>query len=97
MFLSSAANLLRVMVVAAVLQTSGALAQTSGSTMRVIYAFAAGGSGDGLARLVTDRLGAVLGVPAIVEIIREPSLRARIEGLGLVPTGTDGATFDLIQ
>jgi tripartite-type tricarboxylate transporter receptor subunit TctC len=35
--------------------------------IRIIYPFAAGGSGDGLARLVGDKMRAVLNRPVIVE------------------------------
>ena len=91
MFISIAANLLRVMVVAAVLQTCGAAAQTSGGSMRVIYAFAAGGSGDGLARLVADRLGVALGVPAIVE--NRSGASGRIGTRAVVTAAPDGNTL----
>jgi len=44
-----------------------ATAQTPARTIRIIYPFAAGGSGDGLARLVADRISTGLGTTTIVE------------------------------
>ena len=44
-----------------------AAAQTTVRTIKIIYPFAAGNSGDGLARILADRLGARLATSAIVE------------------------------
>jgi len=46
---------------------SQSLAQPAGQTIRIIYPFAAGGTGDALVRIVADRLQADLGQPVIVE------------------------------
>ena len=45
--------------------TASAQAQTG--TIKVVYPFVAGGSGDVLARIVTDQIATALGAPAIVE------------------------------
>ncbi|MEQ1719256.1 MAG: tripartite tricarboxylate transporter substrate-binding protein [Hyphomicrobium sp.] len=66
-------------------------AQTSGRTVRIIYAFAAGGSGDGLARLVAERLGSRLGVPAIVE--NRSGASGRIGTRAVIAAEPDGNTL----
>lgn len=82
-------------IVAAVLALlsagSPAAAQTGGRTVRIIYAFAAGGSGDGLARLVAERLGSRLGVPAIVE--NRSGASGRIGTRAVIAAEPDGNTL----
>jgi tripartite-type tricarboxylate transporter receptor subunit TctC len=86
------ASLLVVMsILASSLPVSGTAAQTSGGTMRVIYAFAAGGSGDGLARLVADRLGTALGTPGIVE--NRSGASGRIGTRAVISAPPDGNTL----
>lgn len=66
-------------------------AAQSPRTIRVVYAFAAGGSGDGLARLIADRLGSTLGVAAIVE--NRAGASGRIGTRSVVNAEPDGATL----
>ena len=47
--------------------TDTASAQGQIGTIKVVYPFVAGGSGDVLARIVTDQIATALGAPAIVE------------------------------
>ncbi len=84
-------SLLRTAALAVGLHVCGAAAQTSGGTLRVIYGFAAGGSGDAAARLVGDRLGAVLGVPVIVE--NRAGASGRIGTRAVVTAPPDGNTL----
>jgi tripartite-type tricarboxylate transporter receptor subunit TctC len=60
-----ACRLLPFIVVALLLPGTGALAQEQ--PVRIIYPFAAGGSGDGLARLIGEKMRGALNRPVIVE------------------------------
>ena len=66
-------------------------AQQTGRTIRIIYAFAAGNSGDGLTRILADRLGARLGVPVIVE--NRAGASGRLGTRAVVAADPDGATL----
>jgi tripartite-type tricarboxylate transporter receptor subunit TctC len=46
---------------------AAAVAQTAGETVRIVFPFAPGGSGDALARLIAEHLRAALKQPVIVE------------------------------
>lgn len=70
---------------------TAAHAQPSGRTIKVIYAFAAGNSGDSLARIVADRLTARLGNPAIVE--NRAGASARIGTKAVIAAEPDGTTL----
>lgn len=76
---------------AAGLFVCSAPAQASGGTLRVIYGFAAGGSADAAARVVADRLGAVLGVSAIVE--NRAGASGRIGTRAVITAAPDGNTL----
>jgi tripartite-type tricarboxylate transporter receptor subunit TctC len=52
---------------AASLVAAPALAQIGAQPIRIIFPFAAGGSGDAASRLIADKMGAELGRPVIVE------------------------------
>ena len=58
---------LTVLAVMAVLAAPSALAQPSGQTIRIIYPFAPGGSGDALVRLMADQIQKATGNTTIVE------------------------------
>lgn len=68
-----------------------ATAQTSGRTIKIIYPFAAGNSGDGLARIIADRLGARLGTSAIVE--NRAGASGRIGIKAVISAEPDGTTL----
>jgi tripartite-type tricarboxylate transporter receptor subunit TctC len=64
-------------------------AQTSGQTIRLIYPFAAGGSGDGMARLIADRISAGLSTTTIVENRTGAAGRIGVKAvIGAQPDGT---------
>jgi tripartite-type tricarboxylate transporter receptor subunit TctC len=67
------------------------LATAQDQTIRIIYPFAAGGSGDGLARLLADKMRASLNRPAIVE--NRTSGAGRIGVLAVKNAAPDGATL----
>lgn len=74
-----------------VLSAACASAQTATRTLKIIYPFAAGNSGDGLTRLIADRLGVALGVTAIVE--NRAGASARIGVKAVIDAEPDGATL----
>ena len=65
------------------------LAQTA--TLKVVYPFVAGGSGDVLARIVADRLSASLGMPAIVE--NRAGAAGRLAAQAIAAAEPDGTTL----
>jgi tripartite-type tricarboxylate transporter receptor subunit TctC len=70
---------------------TASLAQTSGRAIKIIYPFAAGNSGDSLARLIADRLGARLGVAVVVE--NRAGASGRIGIKAVIAAEPDGSTL----
>ncbi len=68
-----------------------AMAQTTARTIKIIYPFAAGNSGDGLARILADRLGTRLATSAIVE--NRAGASGRIGIKAVIAADPDGATL----
>ena len=68
-----------------------AVAQPAGRTIRLIYAYPAGGGGDGLARIIADRLQARLGNPIIVE--NRAGASGRIGTKAVIAAEPDGTTL----
>jgi tripartite-type tricarboxylate transporter receptor subunit TctC len=62
-----ALTLVFAVAVSVVLAAAPAVAQAPENTVRVVFPFAAGGSGDALARIVAEHLRTALGRPTIVE------------------------------
>jgi tripartite-type tricarboxylate transporter receptor subunit TctC len=80
------------LVVLGAIGLAGEVAAQSGNrTLKVIYGFAAGNSGDALARLVADQLGTRLGVPAIVE--NRPGASGRVGTRAVIAAEPDGFTL----
>jgi tripartite-type tricarboxylate transporter receptor subunit TctC len=77
--------------VLAMLPIENAGAQRAERPLKVIYPFAAGNSGDNLARLVADRLGNRLGVAAIVE--NRAGASGRIGIKAVIAAEPDGSTL----
>ena len=69
--------------------TGAASAQTG--TIKVIYPFAAGGSGDVLTRIVADQITAALGTATIVE--NRTGAAGRIAAKGVAAAAADGQTL----
>ena len=82
-----------VTVVLAVLAmgVSPAAAQSDNKTLKVVYAYGAGNSGDALSRLIADRLGAHLKVPAVVENMAGAS--GRMGTRAVINAAPDGFTL----
>ena len=68
---------------------NGASAQSG--TIKVLYPFAAGGSGDVMARIVTDRISSALGTPAIVE--NRTGAAGRLAAKAVAASAPDGLTL----
>ncbi len=68
---------------------NGASAQSG--TIKVLYPFAAGGSGDVMARIVTDRISSALGTPAIVE--NRTGAAGRLAAKAVAAAAPDGFTL----
>ena len=70
-----------------------AVAQTGTitGTIKVLYPFAAGGSGDVLTRIVTDQIATALGTPAIVE--NRTGAAGRLAGKAVAAAPPDGLTL----
>lgn len=66
-------------------------ASAQSGTLRVIYPFAAGGSGDVLARIVADLVGGSLGIGAIVE--NRTGAAGRIAAKAVAAAPADGQTL----
>lgn len=76
---------------AAGLLSVGTIAPAQTGTIKVIYPFAAGGSGDVLARIVTDQIAAALGAAAIVE--NRTGAAGRIAARAVAAAPPDGQTL----
>lgn len=75
--------------------TSSASSQPSSSTIRFIYPFAAGSSGDSLTRVLADSLQTELGQAVVVENRPGASGRIGLTAVKLAPP--DGATLLMVQ
>ena len=71
-----------------VLAATATVARAQTGPIKVLYPFAAGGSGDVLARIVTDRLSSALGTPAIVE--NRTGAAGRLAGKAVAAAPPDG-------
>lgn len=72
-------------------QARPALAQRGEGTLKLIYGFAAGDAADTLARIIAERLGQKLGVPAIVE--NRGGASGRIGTKAVISAEPDGMTI----
>ena len=79
------------MLGAAGLLTAGTAAPAQTGTIKVIYPFAAGGSGDVLTRIVTDQIAVALGAAAIVE--NRTGAAGRIAAKAVAAAPADGQTL----
>lgn len=70
---------------------TGPVAAQTADTIRLIYPFAAGGSGDGMARLIADRISAALSKTTIVE--NRTGAAGRIGVKAVVAAEPDGTTL----
>ena len=74
-----------------ILAGSVSLADAQTGTIKVLYPFAAGGSGDVLTRIVTDQIASALGTPAIVE--NRTGAAGRLAGKAVAAAPPDGLTL----
>jgi tripartite-type tricarboxylate transporter receptor subunit TctC len=86
----------RVLVVAMLVVITGLTptqvrAQIGGEPVRIIFPFAAGGSGDALARIIAEHLRVALGQPVIVE--DRPGAQGRIGVQAVKAAAPDGKTL----
>jgi tripartite-type tricarboxylate transporter receptor subunit TctC len=81
-------------VVSALILTAPAHAQVGGEPIRIIYPFAAGGSGDALARLVAEHLRTALNQPIIVD--NRAGAQGRIGVQAVKAAAPDGKTLLLV-
>jgi tripartite-type tricarboxylate transporter receptor subunit TctC len=79
------------LVVVAGLLATPARAQIGGEPVRIIFPFAAGGSGDALARIIAEHLRPALGQPVIVE--DRPGAQGRIGVQAVKAAAPDGKTL----
>lgn len=77
--------------VAIAAQAGGALAQFGSKPAKIIFPFAAGGSGDAIARLIADKLQAATGQPVIVE--NRTGASGRIGVVAVKQSEPDGTTI----
>lgn len=71
--------------------TEVAHAQTPERTIKVIYPFAPGNAGDAIARIVAERISAVMSMPTIVE--NRTGAAGRIGGKAVATADPDGSTL----
>jgi tripartite-type tricarboxylate transporter receptor subunit TctC len=81
-------------VSAALILVGSAHAQVGGEPIRIIYPFAAGGSGDALARLVAEHLRTALNQPVIVD--NRAGAQGRIGVQAVKAAAPDGKTLLLV-
>lgn len=74
-----------------VIAAASAVAQPAGRSIRMIYAYQAGGSGDAMARILADRLQARIGNPVIVE--NRAGASGRIGTKAVIAAEPDGTTL----
>jgi tripartite-type tricarboxylate transporter receptor subunit TctC len=85
-------NLLRIFTGLTLALVGGsAQAQTAGTTTHIVFPFAAGGSGDALARLIAEHLRVALGQPVIVENRTGAQGRIGVQAVKAAPP--DGRTL----
>ncbi len=75
----------------AMLAGSAAVTAAQTGTVKVLYPFAAGGSGDVLTRIVTDQISSALGTPAIVE--NRTGAAGRLAAKAVAAAPPDGLTL----
>lgn len=78
-------------VVASMMVAMATCAQAQTATIKVLYPFAAGGSGDVLTRIVADQIGLTLGTPTIVE--NRTGAAGRLAGKAVATAAPDGLTL----
>jgi tripartite-type tricarboxylate transporter receptor subunit TctC len=78
-------------VVGALISTAPSRAQLGGEPVRIIFPFAAGGSGDALARLIAEHLRGALNQPVIVE--NRAGAQGRIGVQAVKAAAPDGKTL----
>jgi tripartite-type tricarboxylate transporter receptor subunit TctC len=83
----------RILVAAAMLAAApvAALAQLAEQPIRIVFPFAAGGSGDALARLIAEHMRTAVGRPAIVE--NRPGAQGRLGVQAVKAAAPDGNTL----
>jgi tripartite-type tricarboxylate transporter receptor subunit TctC len=81
-------------IVLAALVLAALPARAQSPPIKVLYPFAAGGSGDAIARIVADRLQAGLGVPVIIE--NRTGAAGRIAAKAVAAAEPDGRTLLMV-